>query len=153
MSVFTRIIFCLSVPHGQKQRFEDPCWAAHQHVAWSLCWWEEVQQLLRGKLQCLCWNGTVALLTFIWFKLCYICFVWNIALKLTFHSMRTRPMYLGSGELPAWWVAINSQMWLERWNSNKSVFFRPVGGNGRRTGLLILSDRKFRKLTSSYTLT
>ncbi len=34
---FPLIIFVLSVPHGQKQRCEDPCSAAGQHVAQPFC--------------------------------------------------------------------------------------------------------------------
>lgn len=144
------LVVCLfrPVPHGQKQRCEDPCPAPCQHVAGALCPREEVQQLLRGNLQCVRRNGIivihmgfVAMLYFGWYftwsLLCWqnlVSLAPSFSLSLFTLSMRTRPRCLGSGAPQGWCAGISSLTWLGRWSWNRSDSCPPGRGSGKASG-------------------
>lgn len=53
--------FCVFIPvsNGQGQGDKGACSDSSQHVVGSVCAREEVQLLLWGNLQCVCWAGTL----------------------------------------------------------------------------------------------
>lgn len=134
-------ICCISV-HSVSDGHQESKGASSdqsQHVAGSVCIWEEIQLLLWRNLQCLCWDGMSSLKIF----LAKVSMSNQTLLLLLYYSMRTKPRFSGSGGLQDWWGATDSQMWQANWNWSKSTSSLRGDGSGRVTGLLTQRKREY----------
>ena len=114
-----------------------------QHVAGSVCPWEEFQLLLWGNLQRLCWDGIASRPIFLAKFSTPVGMENHTVPLLPSYSMRTKRRFSGSGGLQGWWGATDSQTWPANWNWSRSTSSLRADGSGRVTGLLTPRKREY----------